>query len=543
MIPSSTPETAVILPDRQVEACLVGLQRSVTAWQFYPAGHPQLAQTLADGYRAWREGERDHRWQEPGLEYRGGGLWLAETRLGPRNPAVQGLARAFGAHGIHRIRRLGPLSADGFRHLVSLLGAAPDALAAEGGICSLWGRSPHAAHLEIRTIRVVPGAEPPPPRDPARPWGLGLPEGEETRALGDPALQARIGSLRNRGPRERRVLDLLLRLAREPDITRFLSFLREITRLVVDYAEAERFREAFCVILFLFREAQNLDALGDAGRRDYLLDTIRLVLKGDFLGWLIERMASEDSRQEGEAGSYVLRSVGKAAVVPLINALVAEKRRMGRRRIVDVLVSIGEPVVPLAIRMLDDQRWYVVRNMVTILGGIGSPEAVRAVLRTSRDPDPRIRREAARALGRARGPDVEDRIRDLLADPDPSVCLMAIAAAALQRSPSMLQVLWDVYRRISIRSSRWNMKPAVLQAVGRTGLPEAAPLLASVARRRPFLYRRRWIAVQQAAVQALGDLGGEEPLATLEDLRDHPAPELRAAARRALAAAREGAGG
>ena len=543
MIPSSTPETPVILPGRRVEASLVGLQRSVTAWQFYPPGHPQLAQALADGYRAWRAGERDHRWQEPALEYRDAGLWFAETRLGPRNPAIQSLARSFGAHGIHRVRRLGPLPPEGFRYLVSLLGAAPDALAGDGGICALWERSPYAAHLEIRTIRVVPGAEPPPGRNPARPWGLGLPEGLEARALADPGLQARIGSLRNRGPRERRVLDLLLRLAREPDITRFLSFLREITRLVVDYAEAERFREAFCVILFLFREAQNLDALGDGGRRDYLLDTIRLVLKGDFLAWLIERMVSEDSQQEVEAGGYVLRSVGKAAVVPLINALVAEKRRMGRRRIVDVLVSIGEPVVPFAARMLDDQRWYVVRNMVTILGGIGSPEAVRAVLRTSRDPDARIRREAARALGRARGADVEERIRELLADPDPSVCLMAIAAAAAQRSSSMLEVLWDLYRRISIRSSQWNMKPAVLQAMGRTGLPEAAPLLASVARRRPFLYRRRWIAVQQAAVQALGDLGGREPLGVLQELRDHPTPELRAAARRALAAAREGTGG
>ncbi len=540
MMPTPAPDAHVLLPDRQIEGALTGLYRSVSAAQFYPPYHPQLREAVSQGYRAWRSAEADCRWTEPGLEYRAGGLWLGELRVGERNPAIASLARTFASHGIHRVRVRRPLSRDAFAYWAGLLASNPDALTDRGGIAGAWEQGVYSPFLEIRAARAVAGRESlraGRPRD--RGWGEGLPSGIEARVLSDPMVQARIAMLQSRSPRERRVLDLLLRLSREPDMARFLDILRRIARHAGEYLEEDRFREAYAVVLYLFREAQNMDALGDADRRDYLLDTVRLLVRGEFLSWLIERVASDAESQDAEAGAYVLRVVGERAVVPLINALVAEKRRLGRRRLVDVLVSIGPPVVPYAVRMLEDQRWFVVRNMVTVLGGIGTQEAIRAVLRISRDPDPRIRKEAARVLGRAAGPEVEDRIVELMEDPDPSVRLMAISAAGSLRTPVMMEALWDLYRAIPIRSSEWALKPAVLQAVGRSGLREAVPRVVEELRRKHWFHRRRWTEVRRAAIQALGDLGGPEAVAALEAVvEDDPSAELRAAARRALAAAR-----
>ncbi|GAB6061799.1 HEAT repeat domain-containing protein [Deferrisoma palaeochoriense] len=539
MEPTLAADNRLILPTAKIEAALTGLHRAVTARQFYPQGHPQLAGILDQAYRAWREAEEDYRWAEPGLAFRDGKLWLGDEPVGARNPAVTGLARLWGRHGLRGLRALRPCSRDAFAYLVDLLAASPDTLAPQGGLATLWARSPYASHLEIAAAQAVAAPKQPHPRRP-KAWGEALPPDRVPQALADPALQARWGALGKRGPREKRVFDLLMRLGQEESVPGFLAVLEEVARFVGDYTEMQRFREAYDVVLFLFREAQGMDALGDEVRRDYLLDTIRMLLRGEFLDWLIGRVASETSEADAEAGAYVLRALGRHAVVPLVNALVAEKRRLGRRRLVEILVGIGEPVVPVALKMLEDQRWYVVRNMVTILGGIGTPEAVKGVLRASTDPDPRIRREAARMLGRSRLPEAEERIRELLADPDPSVRLMAISAAAARRSAAMADALWKLYDSIPVRSPQWDLKPAVLRALGRIGHRESVPRLLRVVRKRPWFRRSRWEEIQEAAIQALGDLGGEEAVAALERVAQGGNPRLRAAARRALAAARDG---
>ncbi len=529
----------VLLPERKIEEALSALHRSVSACQFYPANHPQLAEALQSGYRAWTEAASDDRLAEPGLEYRSGGLWLGEARLGSTSPAVGSLARVVAGHGLVRIRRTGVLTAEGYGQLVTLLATAPTVLGARGGLVEVWRRSPQGGALELQGVRVTvddAGALARPRQSPDG-WGDGLSKNGPTEALADPNLLSRLQAMKQRGPRERRVFDLLLRLGRTDDITRFLDLLREINRLVEAYLDTERFREAYHIVLYLFREAQNFDALGEEGRRDYLVDTVRMLVRGDFLGWLIRQVATSRGESDVEVGEYVLRALGPDAVVPLLNALVAERSRLGRRRIVDVLVSIGSAVVPWAVRLLEDQRWFVVRNMVTILGGVGSSEAVRAVLRLVADPDSRIRREVARALGRVRGARVEENLRDLLRDPDPAVRIMAVSAAANHGSPRMLAALWELYGAIPIRSPDWDLKPVILQAIGRTGIRDAVRPLAEVVGKRPLFQRERWRAVQRAAVQALGDLGGDEARAVLEGLDKGRDPETASAVRRALAAA------
>jgi hypothetical protein len=502
-----------------------------------------LVDTLKHGFQAWRRMEDDDRWEGAGLQLRSGTLWLGDHQLGAGSPALSSLARTFQNHGLMALRRTGLLSLDGYGCLVSLLASSPEVLAPKGGIIGAWKEERHASALELRGLAISAGGAgarvDAPTYGGRKDWGTPRSLNGETAALADPLLQSRLQSLKQRGPRERRVLDLLLRLGRTEDITRFLDVLREVSRIVESYLEEERFREAFNVLLYLYREAQNAEALGKTGKRDYLVDTVRLLVRGEFLAWLISQVASARGDEEAEVGEYILRAIGSNGVIPLINALVAERSRVGRRRLVDVLVSIGDPVVPYASKMLDDQRWFVVRNMVTILGGVGSPEAAKALVRLTRDRDKRIRKEVARALGRSGAeniPEAEAELLRLLEDPDPAVRLMAVSSLATLKNEQVLKALWRVYQRAGIRSGDLEFKSAVMRAIGRMGLPEGAGLLARVARKRPLLWRGRWQVVQRAAIEALGDLGGEQSQAVLLGLREHKNPELRNAAIRALAA-------
>jgi len=541
---------AVLLDDRRIEQALAGLYRAISACQFYPPNHPTLAEALAAGYQAWTAVQEDYRWEQPGLQLRSGGLWFGETRLGVNSPAVAGLTRVLSGHGLIGLRRTGELPQAAFQWLITTLAAAPDLVAGRGGLRSAWQRQPFAASLALEALTVAAGGgsgtvggSPLPQVQRREQWGESIQPSAEGLAGADPYLLSRLRSLQQRSPRERVLVDHLLRLGSAADINEFLTILREITRVLDSYLEVERFREAFYVVLFLYREAQNMDACGDSGKRDYLLDTVRLVLKGDFLGWLIEDVAADQGAEEVEVGGFILRALGRAAVVPVINALCAEGRRMARRRLVNVLVSIGEPAVPLAVKMLEDQRWFVVRNMVTVLGGIGSPDAMKALLRLAVDQDPRIRKEVARSLGRCQAETAEEALLALLEDRDLVVQQMAVRACAVHPSDVLFDAVWRVYQRVPIRHPHWELKVVALHTLARMGLGQAEEHLLRVLHTRHWFARERWHKVHVAAVQALGRVGTAGALRALRARQGRGGPELQTAVERAVSLIERRAGG
>lgn len=529
-----------LVDDRKVGEALTALHRSVSAHQFYPERHPMLEATLKDSYGVFQAVENDYRWEEPGLQLRQGSLWLGDAQIGQTSPAVASLARNFAAHGLVVLRRKEPVGPQAFSHLVALLATSPDVLSGQGGLAKAWDRSPHGAVFELRGLSVGVGGHLDRKAEAARPegeddWGSAVSDAGEVERLSDDRLLARLQALQRKGPTERRLLDILLGLGRTDEMSEFLEQLREATAIVEGYVKAERYREAFQVIVYLYREAQNMEAGGQEGKRDYLLDTVRSLLRGAFLQWLIEQVAA-GAEDGADLGEYVLRSLGKAGAVPLINALVNEKSRAGRRRLIAVLVAMGDAVVPWARQMLEDQRWFVVRNMVTILGGIASPEAQKSLAQLAGDKDSRIRKEVARAFGRMGGNAAREHLLRFLEDPDSSVRVMAVSAVAAHPSPQVLEALWRVFRDARVGSADWNLKAAVLRTAGRLGMPEAVPRLASVANRRPFFHRKRWRVLRRTAVQALGEVGGRDAAAVLERLRRDRDLEVRNAAIRAMGA-------
>jgi len=533
-----------IINDKKIEDALSAVHRSISAAQFYPPKHPRLEESLKDGYKAWKKIKDDYRWEEQGLRLQSGSLWFGDSKLGATSPSISSLAKSFSQHGLLLLKKSDTfsLSLEGFSKFVRLLASAPDASKFNGGIVEDWNSSQFAAELHLRGAAATRISDFLPEAKTKRQitedsWGTALSETGEVAALSDPLLLKRLQSFKQRGAKERRALDLLLQLGRAENITTFLDLLREITQIVHDYAEVERFKEAFHIVLYLYREAQNMDALGKTGKKDYLMDTVKLLVKRGFLQWLIDFISSAQGEEEAEVGEYILRALGKDAVVPMINALVAENSRFGRRRLVDILVSIGDPVVPWAIKMLDDQRWYVVRNMVTILGGIGSREATKGLSRLIADQDGRVRREVARALGRSHSCPAEDLLLQMLNDPDPAVRLMAISASAGHKTERMLNALWRLYRGINIRSYDWTLKPAIIQSIGLMGLEGGTNYLESIVSKKRFFKKARWKTVQQAAIQALGDLGGNKAESLLSEFREDKDMQIRTAAIRALASA------
>ena len=52
-------------------------------------------------------------------------------------------------------------------------------------------------------------------------------------------------------------------------------------------------------------------------------------------------------------------------------ALASTDDRFARRVYVETLIAIGRPCMPVLESMMEDPRWFVVRNGVAVLGEVG----------------------------------------------------------------------------------------------------------------------------------------------------------------------------
>ncbi|NTU59769.1 MAG: hypothetical protein HGA98_01790, partial [Deltaproteobacteria bacterium] len=299
-----------------MEEALAAVQRTLATTLFYPANHPLLRGALAEGYRAWERIEGDPRLASSGVRLRSGSLWLGDAAVGEQNPGVRSLAKTFAGHGLVCAIQRRPLSEEGFAHWVELLAATPDSLAPGGGLTGVWKESPFADRLELRRLAVAPTSreeeaeEPPacgggdPEEAPDDAWAPRDPE--ESRALAS--------SARPQVPGEARLVELLLRLGRTDEVADFVRVLRDLGAATRECVLEEKYPAALQVALFLYREAQNLNALGEAERRDALNEALLLLLRGAFLDWMVGFVVAEGGTEDAKLGEYVLRAVGKPAV-------------------------------------------------------------------------------------------------------------------------------------------------------------------------------------------------------------------------------------
>ena len=95
-----------------------------------------------------------------------------------------------------------------------------------------------------------------------------------------------------------------------------------------------------------------------------------------------------------KAVRQLVDEMGASAVDPLLDVLADSESRSVRRRIFDVLGSLGSFVGQAAIARLDDSRWYVLRNLLALLQRLEHlPEDFDLKVYLSHE-DHRVRREA-----------------------------------------------------------------------------------------------------------------------------------------------------
>jgi len=244
---------------------------------------------------------------------------------------------------------------------------------------------------------------------------------------------------------------------------------------------------------------------------------------------LVARLGKARSEEERAEVQAALLHVGAQVVPPLVRALSDAQDMSARRAYRDALVALDRVGIPLLEDMAGDERWFVVRNMVSILGEIRSAEAVEQFARTVQHADARVRRETVQALTKLGGEESVPLLVRALSDADPGIRGAAALGLGLSRVPAAVSPL---LMRLGQETDA-EAEAEIVRALGRLGDPRAVQPLAERAAAGGWLSRRS-AAGRVEAIRALGAIGGDAARGVLQGLAGDRAPEVRDAVQRAL---------
>lgn len=260
----------------------------------------------------------------------------------------------------------------------------------------------------------------------------------------------------------------------------------------------------------------------DTARKRAMGTVVRRFQQGTVLTRIVPALlGSADQRREA---TQLLIAAGENAADVVIDRLVAATERSHRSVYIQVLRDL-----PVAFRtiehMLNDPRWYVVRNAAYLVGELHLNALDVALLTQRAHADERVRRAVHLALGKLATPKAIGALQAAVRDANPATRLLGAAALGQlppQRAMPLLQHALQSEQDADVRA-------ALYGAVASAATDDGVKLLIEAAKPGGKLFGRKPGKQRLPAVQAL--MSCPHPLAAdaIEELRRDDDPVVRQA--------------
>jgi len=226
----------------------------------------------------------------------------------------------------------------------------------------------------------------------------------------------------------------------------------------------------------------------------------------------------------------IFNFIGEPAVDTLLNLLSSANDIKIRRIILNEITNLGDVAFQKVIHYLSDERWYIVRNMVTILGIFGKKEAVPYLIKVSKHSDPRIRKEVVKALARIQDPKGFEILREMLNYEIEDVKKLIIFSLGIMKDTSSIKSILSVLEN----ENNLSLKKEALVALGRIGQHSIIPILKKYALRKGFFNKAENKTLRLSAIDGLSEVKHPDAVKVLESLLKDRDDDIRDAAFEAL---------
>jgi hypothetical protein len=261
-------------------------------------------------------------------------------------------------------------------------------------------------------------------------------------------------------------------------------------------------------------------ALADSGRLDLVASTLRVlreaagragqhragveaaivrVLDEGVLDLLVAAGLAEGDSNAATA-RQALREVAPDAVPKVIRLLDREPRATRRRQLCRLLADVARDDPDLVGMHIPSPTWHLTRNLVFVMGEVGSADGIRHILRVSRSSDFRVRREVLDALRKVDDATSRTALLGFFDDPEPRIQHHLIETIGAGEDPRAGDRLLRIVKDGDVSPGGVVLKTAAMRALARMRYADALPVIERLARAR-WAFGRNRRALREAARQ------------------------------------------
>lgn len=189
------------------------------------------------------------------------------------------------------------------------------------------------------------------------------------------------------------------------------------------------------------------------------------------LGPVLDRLSSEDLDH-----FLPFMVLFKKEVIPSVIALLALVKTLKTRRILcDILVELGKMDVKLIISRMEDGNWFVLRNLIYVLGKIGDEQILDVLPRFIHHEEVKVRKEVLHVLDTMANPKTEKLLIGFVADADLSNRVYAIKSLVKKQVEAGLPLLLELIGRKSFEMKALYEKKEIFNAIAMLGGDAVVP--------------------------------------------------------------------
>jgi HEAT repeat protein len=335
-------------------------------------------------------------------------------------------------------------------------------------------------------------------------------------------------------------LDVLTEvLVAEEDVSEFREIMNAMNRVLDVLVNVADFHSAANII----RRLRNLESTlteASGGKTQAVSEKVEMASQ------VIDRAGTEDNikrisvvlnEKEMLDLTWVKRyllSLGQSSVVPIIHQLGDLKELKTRKMVCEVLAEKARDRMELLREGLSDQRWYVVRNIISVIGVVGLEEGAKLLKPIAKHREVRVRKEIVASLIKIPGSQAGSLLISFLEDEDKKVRLLASRGLARKREQQAVPALVEMIKGEEFRDKTPDEKKSLLEGLAVIAGGEAIPFLVKVISKRRWLKRDKHNETRVLAIGALSLIDEPRAHEALSHLKKKRNRAIRQACEHAL---------
>src|SRR4030066_1198611 len=186
----------------------------------------------------------------------------------------------------------------------------------------------------------------------------------------------------------------------------------------------------------------------------------------------------------------ILAMLNKNSILPMTNMLSDLEQIKSRRVVCDALAVLAKDNLETVLKKLQDENWYIVRNILYVLGRVGDARVLSHIKRIRDHIEPKVRKEIIHTLTEIKSDEAKNMIVSYLNDSDNTVRVSALKRISSMEHRKAVPDILQIISSDGFDSKEHCEKKEFFEALAILGTKDQLPYLKELLMKRSRLFGR-----------------------------------------------------